>query len=255
MATGELSVRDVLGWDGITEQKFISELEALKLGAGDTIQVYVNSPGGSIFTAVSMMAAMSRHPAYKIMNIEGIAGSAASFFVMAGDEITIFEYGHLMVHAASSGIIGTAAEMRKNADLLDQLTDTIASIYANRSGHAKSDWLAAMAEETWINAEEFSAIGLGSIVRSTRAGMADPKARAAVANRSPHMTMAVNRLKAPGQANFMVDFDTRRKLSEYSERVRNITDDEAVRFARENRQRITQRASSANQRKQYLSWS
>ena len=55
--------------------------------------------------------------------------------------------------------IGTAGEMRKTADSLDKIRDTITGTYVAKTGHdAKkvTDWMAA---ETWMNADEAVELG------------------------------------------------------------------------------------------------
>ena len=50
--------------------------------------------------------------------------------------------------------------MREMADLLDELSDTIAQIYADRTGKPASQWRTAMQATTWYSATEAVQSGL-----------------------------------------------------------------------------------------------
>ena len=55
-------------------------------------------PAGSVFDAVAIHNALSRHAGPVTVWIDGIAASAASYIAMAGDEIVMPENAFLMIH-------------------------------------------------------------------------------------------------------------------------------------------------------------
>lgn len=59
-----------------------------------------------------------------------------------------------MIHEVWSGAIGTAADMRAMADLLDKENGTYAERYATRTKQPVEDVRAWMAAETWMTAAE-----------------------------------------------------------------------------------------------------
>ncbi len=148
---------DIGGWgDGIGAEEFAKDVAALDVG---TIEVRLNSGGGSVFEGQAIYNALSRHPAKVVVNIDGIAASIASVIAMAGDEIKITEGSHIMIHKPWSMAIGDAESMRKEAEVLDSLESGIVDIYAARTGKDRKqleDWISA---ETWFKGQ--SAVDAG----------------------------------------------------------------------------------------------
>ncbi len=97
---------------------------------------------------------LKRHSARKVVHIDGIAASIASVIAMAGDEINIAANGFVMIHEASAFAFGDAAELRKRADQLEKVTNSILDTYAERTGTPENVIGDMMAAETWMNAED-----------------------------------------------------------------------------------------------------
>lgn len=169
----EVFIYGVIGsdWDDgdVTAAGFVRELRAIK---APRIDLHLNSPGGSVFDGIAIHAALRNHPATVTSYVDGVAASAASFVAMAGDEVVIEKPAKMMIHDASGLVIGDAADMREMADLLDELSDTIAGIYTDRAGRTVAHWRSAMRAETWYGAAEAVAAGLADRV----AGNGDPPA-------------------------------------------------------------------------------
>jgi len=73
---------------------------------------------------------------------------------MCGDEIIAGEGTKLMIHRATLGTYGNAEELRKDADVLQRLEDSILKIFAKRTGKDVAELRTMMDEETWLDAEE-----------------------------------------------------------------------------------------------------
>jgi uncharacterized protein (UPF0335 family) len=107
-----------------------------------------------VFDGLAIYQILNRHPARKVVHIDGIAASIASAIAMVGDEIEIAESARLMVHEAHTAAIGEAEELRRVAKTLDEISDTIADIYAARSGHPFNVVRKWMRETTWFTGKE-----------------------------------------------------------------------------------------------------
>lgn len=161
----EVYIYDVIdSWFGVNAGDFVQQLEALDV---QTINLRVNSPGGSVFDGVAIMNAIRRHPANVIATVDGLAASAASFIIQAADEVVMGPSTELMIHEASNICWGNAADMTEMAAHLDRISGTIAGIYAERAGGTADEWRAAMKEETWYTAAEAVAAGLADKVLAT----------------------------------------------------------------------------------------
>jgi ATP-dependent protease ClpP protease subunit len=153
----EVLIYDVIGADGISAAQFVNELEEIE---AETITVRINTPGGEVTEATAIYNALCEHPAEIVTQIDGAALSAGSFVALAGDEVTMANNAYIMIHEANGGVMGDGGEIRKYADVLDDMNDNIAGIYDAKAGKGKEYWRDLMAEETWFTAEEAKAEGL-----------------------------------------------------------------------------------------------
>lgn len=172
----EIDLFDVIGdgWEGTTAKDFVAELRALD---ADTITLNVNSPGGYVNDALAMYDAIQRHPAKVTARIV-VAASAASFVAQAADTREITKNGKVFIHDAQGLAIGNAADMRGLADILDEESDNIAAIYADRGGGTVAQWRERMRAND----------GIGTTYRGQEAvdiGLADAIAKAPARNLEP----------------------------------------------------------------------
>jgi ATP-dependent protease ClpP protease subunit len=156
----EVLIYDEIGAYGVSAKGFLAELGALPDDA--PIDLRLNSPGGSVFDAVAIHNALSRHAGTVTVWIDGIAASAASYVAMAGDEIVIPENAFLMIHDPSGLVMGTASDMRDMAGTLDKIGASMLRGYAARSGKPEAEIAAFLAAETWFDAAEALEAGLAT---------------------------------------------------------------------------------------------
>jgi ATP-dependent protease ClpP protease subunit len=109
--------------------------------------------------------------------VDGVAASAASVIAMVGNTRTMGKGAMMMVHNPWSIAIGDAAEMRKMADSLDKVAESISDIYIARTGKSKDDMRAMLDAETWLSADEAVEHGF-----ATATAESDPRALAAARN-------------------------------------------------------------------------
>lgn len=153
----DVYIQDEIGGWGVYASDFVRELHAQ---TANTINVHINSPGGDVFEGIAIHNALASYPATVNTYVDGLAASAASFIAQAGATRTMGKYAQMMIHDPSGGVWGRAKEMRRMADLLDKIRDTIIGMYADRSGDSKIDWAGMMDAETWMTAEEAVEFGL-----------------------------------------------------------------------------------------------
>jgi ATP-dependent protease ClpP protease subunit len=156
----EVMIYDEIGAYGVSAKGFLAELGALPDDMA--IDLRLNSPGGSVFDAVAIHNALSRHAGPVTVWIDGIAASAASYVAMAGDAIVMPENAFLMIHDPSGLVMGTAADMREMAGTLDKIAAGMTRGYAARSGKTEDEIAALMAAETWFSAAEALEVGLAT---------------------------------------------------------------------------------------------
>lgn len=88
----------------------------------------------------------------------------ASFIAMCGDHIVMPENAMMMIHAPRGVTAGVSGDVRRFADLMDKMGDTMAETYAGRTGKSKQEITAMMEAETWMDGNECKANGFADEV-------------------------------------------------------------------------------------------
>lgn len=158
---------DIGGYDGIMAKDVKDALVGAKGGA---VELHVNSGGGDIFEAHAIHNVIRRHAGKVIAYVDGIAASAASYILMACDEVWMEPNAQIMIHDGFGGGPGHPADLRETADILDLLSDSIAEMYAQRAGGEAAEWRARMTATTWYNASQAVAAGLANGIRGDAPG-------------------------------------------------------------------------------------
>jgi ATP-dependent protease ClpP protease subunit len=118
--------------------------------SGD-VDMTVNSPGGFIFEGFEIYNVIKDYKGGLInVIINGLAASAASYFIMAADKITIRENSTFMAHKAWSWAVGSADDMELEYRILSGIDSVIARAYERRSGTPKDEILNGMKNEIWL---------------------------------------------------------------------------------------------------------
>lgn len=145
---------------GISPREFIAALAQ----TSGPVTLRINSPGGSVFGAQAMVAAMRNHGQPITAQIDSLAASAASVIAAECAECVMAPGSMMMIHKAWGLAIGNTDDMRQTADLLEKIDGQIADTYARRAAGDRDGFLAMMAAETWFDAPEAVAIGLADRV-------------------------------------------------------------------------------------------
>lgn len=145
-------------------QTFKKELD--ELGEVENINLYVNSPGGSVFEGITIHNMLKRHNAKVTAYVDALAASIASVIIMAADEIIMPSNSMLMIHNPWTFAIGNSAELRKQADDLDRIGESAIQSYLNKAGKKleESHLKELLDAETWLSAEEAHELGLCDVV-------------------------------------------------------------------------------------------
>lgn len=147
-------------WDesDVTFKDFKDTLE--KMTSGSTLNMYINSPGGDVFTTQSSIAMIRRAKDRGVKinaYIDGLAASCGSWLPMIADEIFIYPQSIMMIHKPLCMVYGNADEMQKEIEVLDKIeNDVIIPLYMEKAkeGVTEKTIREKMADETWLNADE-----------------------------------------------------------------------------------------------------
>lgn len=146
---------DWFGWECTCPQMVKEIIDATP--DGETIDVYINSPGGHV-TAGQEIYSLLRQDKRTRIHIQGMACSSASIIAMAGHS-DMSPVAMLMVHNVSGGATGDFHEMEKAQRELKSMNEALAGAYAEKTGMDMQKLLQLMDRETWLTANQCVELG------------------------------------------------------------------------------------------------
>lgn len=126
--------------------------EELSQYKGKDITVWIDSYGGSVFAAAGIYNALKEHDGKVTVKIDSKAMSAASVIAMAGDEVLMSPMAVMMIHNPLTAAYGNMHDLRKVADILDTIKESIVNAYALKTGRSRNKISQMMDDETWMSA-------------------------------------------------------------------------------------------------------
>lgn len=139
--------------------------DALKdMGAISTLNIRVNSYGGSVFAGnaiINIVSSYKKKSSVKVhAYIEGIAASMGSNIPMVADYIYAADNALYMLHKPSTFAYGNADDLEKAKQVLDKAEETLVNNYMRHFTGTEDELRQLLADETWLTAEEALAYGL-----------------------------------------------------------------------------------------------
>ena len=144
-------------WDDISDKAFKQDIE--NLGDVENITLHINSPGGSVFSAVAIANTLKNHKAKITANIDGLAASAATIITSACDTVKMPKNALFMVHNPITFAYGNNQDMQKTLEMLNKVKNSIIETYLNKAKTDKETLSELMDNETWMSAEEAKEYG------------------------------------------------------------------------------------------------
>ncbi len=160
------NVIDDFAYEGYSDSAESILKDINSLGNIKTLNVFINSPGGSVFEGISIKNMLERQKlkgCFINVVIDGLAASIASVIAMAGDKITMPENALMMIHRASCGCIGNADDFAKQIEVLNKIDLVLTNTYVTRSnGLLTEEDITNMfnSGDTWLTAQEAKDFGL-----------------------------------------------------------------------------------------------
>lgn len=158
----------------------------------DTINVNINSYGGEVAEGFAIYNALKRHSAKVVTRCDGFACSIASVIFAAGDERIMHDASLLMVHNVWQNASGNAAELRKQADELDVMTQRTRSAYLANVSISEEELTALMDGESWITPQDALDMGFATSIETFEGRNPSQSARHAAFERIAGKAQASN---------------------------------------------------------------
>lgn len=130
--------------------------EALNAYKGMNINVWIDSFGGSVFAATGIYNALVEHARQggTVTTIgDGKVMSAATVIFMAGQKRQVTKGCVFMIHNPLTSVGGYAEDLRKTADILDVVKESIINAYES-TGKSREELSDMMNAETYMDADQ-----------------------------------------------------------------------------------------------------
>ncbi|MEK5524136.1 head maturation protease, ClpP-related [Heyndrickxia sp. FSL W8-0423] len=161
--TTNITIYGVIGDAWFSDSFSASDIDqALNAAGTNDIVINLNSPGGDAFDGISIFNRLKRHNGKVTIHVDGYACSAASVIAMAADELVMELGSMLMIHEAGSLVWGSKRDMRKEADVLEELEEGIIDIYMTKAKVSREEIREKVDSETWFSAKKAVEIGFAN---------------------------------------------------------------------------------------------
>ena len=159
--TGEISSTE------IDTNDMKNELDELQNKGIKDFNIYINSPGGSVFassTIVSLLKRFKQNTGAKIHGyIDGLCASAATYLLMVADEINVYQNSILMIHKPLTFSFGNANDLQKDIDTLNTIeNDMMIPMYMNKCKVDEKELKNLINNETWFSGNEKDEMFIGN---------------------------------------------------------------------------------------------
>ena len=126
------------------------------------IYIYINSPGGVISSAFAIYDTMQHISAPVNTICMGMAASAGSFLLAAGQQgkRAALPHARIMLHQPSSGTQGTAADIEIAAKEILYLRDQLNELYSQHTGQPVDKIKADLDRDLYMSSEEAKEYGI-----------------------------------------------------------------------------------------------
>ena len=144
---------------------------------GKDINLYINSPGGSVTAGMAIYDTMQLiEPDVATVGL-GMCASMGQFLLSSGTKGKRYLTSHarVLMHQPSGGIGGTATDVRINAELIMDMKKTMSELTAEQTGHTLEEIYRDNEYDHWFTAQEALEYGFVDKLVSTHDTMSATK--------------------------------------------------------------------------------
>lgn len=130
--------------------------------AGRDIQIYINSPGGSVYAGLGIYDTMQYISPDVATICTGMAGSMGAVLLVAGakGKRAALQHSRVMIHQPSGGAQGVASDLEINLREMLKLKKELYDIISSHSGQSYQWVEKASDRDYWMKAEEAKSFGM-----------------------------------------------------------------------------------------------
>jgi ATP-dependent Clp protease protease subunit len=130
--------------------------------SGKDIQIYINSPGGSVYAGLGIYDTMQYIGCDVATICTGMAASMGAVLLGAGQsgKRTALKHARVMIHQPMGGVGGQASDIEITANEIKKLKHELYTILADHSGQSFDKVWQDSDRDFWMTAEEAKAYGM-----------------------------------------------------------------------------------------------
>lgn len=127
---------------------------------GEGIELHINSKGGDAFEGMAMLNLLKDQSGEKVAVVDGICASAATLPLFAMDKVQAHETSMFLFHKSATMAFGHSSDLRKSADELDTIDNTIIDLYMKKFKGTEDELVELLDEDKLVSAKYALEIGL-----------------------------------------------------------------------------------------------
>lgn len=126
------------------------------------IELYINSPGGSVYAGLAIYDTMQIIKPDVATTCVGIAASMGAVLLAGGKngKRAALQHARVMIHQVSSGFRGTAADINVQVAETNKLMDTLMGLLAKDTGQPEDKVRKDCDRDHWMSSGEAASYGL-----------------------------------------------------------------------------------------------
>ena len=124
------------------------------------IELYINSDGGEVLSAFSVVDRIKSSPLPVHSYCEGMVASAATLLSVCCHKRYIRKNGFMLIHQLSSGLWGPFEDLKEEVANMELLMKYIKSIYLQHTKISENDLIEILKHDTYLSSEECLKFGL-----------------------------------------------------------------------------------------------
>jgi ATP-dependent Clp protease, protease subunit len=130
--------------------------------SGKDIQIYINSPGGSVYAGLGIYDTMQYIRCDVATICTGMAASMGAVILCAGEKgkRTALRHARVMIHQPMGGVGGQASDILITAGEIQKLKTELYDIIAKHSGQSKEKVWEDSDRDYWMRADEAKEYGM-----------------------------------------------------------------------------------------------
>ncbi|WP_461027109.1 ATP-dependent Clp protease proteolytic subunit [Streptomyces sparsus] len=142
--------------------RITAQLLLLAADPDKDINLYINSPGGSITAGMAIYDTMQFIKNDVVTIAMGLAASMGQFLLSAGTPGKRFALpnAEILIHQPSAGLAGSASDIKIHAEQLLRTKKKMSELSAFHTGQTVEQWTRDADRDRWFSAEEAREYGL-----------------------------------------------------------------------------------------------